>query len=266
MKYLKIRKHFGGRIARTLMLIGLGLVLVLSAGCDDEDSYEVRLEDARMAIDDGEYAKAKAILLELPQTAEVKEALSNAISGGDLNLDMFNIIITMDELEAEGETGSIDMIGRIIGGSVDTLDAELIAAKLASASEAIELYKDIAEMEGGGIPGLTMDQKLQLGLLCITRTVLTIGKLILDELPADSSIMLTESWIRTNRGAFPVLNPSPADLANIGEDLVFTGYAIDALSATNDMRDDYEEFIGELDTNGDSATTADELNAYIANM
>ncbi len=251
--------------------------MLVFAGCDKDDTYEVRLEDALMFIDDGNYAAAKAILLDLPQTAEVKEALSNCIAGGDLNLDMFNIILTMDELDDSGDTGSIDMVGLILGDDSNQLTSESLATKLTAANEAIDLYKDIAELNGTGVDGLSADQKLQLGLLSITRTTLTIGTLIADELPAGTPVTLTETWIKDNKEMFSTtdpdsgelessLDPSADDLARISEDLTYTEYAIDALTTDNDMKDDYQEFKNELDSNGDESTTSNELNSYIDTM
>lgn len=280
MKFFEGQRTGRSRAMGIFVLVCL-LMITLGTGCDEEGTYEVKLEEARMAIDDGDYSTARSILVDLPQTAEVKEALSNTIAGEELNLDMFNIILTMDSLDEEGETGSIDMIGLLIGDENDQIDVDTIFEKLASATEAIELYKDIAELESAGdkhltkdiaelesagIENLTMDQKLQLGLLCITRIILSVGKLISDELPAGELITLTEAWIRANRDDFTSLTPSDSELEMFAEDLACIGYAIDAISATNDLRDDYEEFIGELDSNGDGETTADELNAYIANM
>ena len=255
-----------GERSKILLLISLGLVIMILAGCDEKDSYEARFEDAKIALDDGNYAVAKAILVELPQTAEVKEALSSVIAGGDLNLNMFNIILTMDSLEEDGDTGSVDMIGLLIGGDTAYISGDAITAKLLAATEAIELYKDIAEMKGLGVDGLANEQKLQLGLLCITRTVLTIGSLISDELPAGASITLTESWIKANRSYFPTVNPSTGDLDRIGEDLLFIGYSISSLGESNDMKDDYEGFQNELDANSDNMMTSLELNTYIDNM
>ncbi len=266
---MKKRQEVLGKLSRFstfFLIICLSVFIVSFTGCDDEDSYEVRLEDARMALDEGRYAAAKAILVELPQTIEVKEALSSAIAGFDLNLDMYSIILTMDELEEGGDTGSVDMIGLVIGGDSDQITGETIAEKLLAANEAILLYKDIADMKGIGIDGLSNEQKLQLGLLCITRTVLTIGSLISDELPAGTKLTLTESWIHTNRVDFPTINPSAENLTSIGEDLLYIGYSIDSLGDTNDLKDDYEGFIIELDSNLDNAMTSPELNAYLDSM
>lgn len=255
-----------GMLFRFFVTVLFCSLTILSTGCDDGSSYEARLEDAKIAIDEGDYASAKSILLGLPRTPEVLEYLSNAIAGGDLNLDMFNIISTMADLEDSGDQGSIDMIGMVIGGDDNQLTGEEIDAKLASATEAIELFQDIAVLQGGGVDELSSDLKMQLGLLSMTRITLTMADLISQELPADQPVEMTETWIRENRDGFMPLNPDAAALETIGEDLVYTGYAIGAISDTSDIKDDYETFKSDLDANGDNMTTADELNAFIADM
>jgi hypothetical protein len=234
-------------------------------GCDNGGSYEAKLEDARIAIDDGNYAQAKSILQTLPRTPEVLQYLSNAIAGEDLNLDTFNIITTLSELDDSGNTGSIDMIGKIIGDDNDQLTPEEIAAKLASATEAIDLFKEIAMDEGTGMDGLSDDQKIQVGLLAIARTVLTLADMISREM-SDQTVVMTEEWIRDNRDSFATVHPTDDELASISEDLTYTEYAIGALSSSNDLSDDFTEFRDELDANQDGLITADELNAYIDGM
>jgi hypothetical protein len=115
--------RFFGCFKKRLVLFGIAAVLLISAGgflvsCDNGDSFSARLEDARIALDEGNYDLAKSILESLPQTEAVLEYLSNAIAGGDLNIDTFNIIITMDELDDEGSQGSIDIIGKLDRKSV----------------------------------------------------------------------------------------------------------------------------------------------------
>lgn len=257
------------------MLI-LGLFMFLAAvsmtGCDNGDSYEAKLEEARIALDDGDYALAKSILETLPQTAMVLEYMSNSIAGGELNLDTLNIISTLEDLDDEGNTGSIDMIGRIIGDEDNQLECEEIVSKIQSATEAIELFKSIATLTGGDVQNLSDNQKTQLGLLSVTRIVLTLAHRIC--IRAGGPVIMTEAWIRENRGNFtPVITDEEAssegvatDLARINEDLLYIGYTIDVFADSNDMKDDFQEFKAELDENSDGNVVVSELNAYIAGM
>ncbi len=250
-------------------------VLVIAAGgflvsCDNGDSFDAKLEEARIALDHGNYAQARAILESLPQTEMVLEYLSNAIAGGELNMDTLNIIATMDELDDEGKEGSVDIIGTIIGNENDELSCEDIEAKLAAVNEAIGLFEQIMDLKPNGIADLTEGQKLQLGLLSMTRTVLVLAKLISNKYNASSeicaAIVMTEEWIKANRHLFPTVEPTQDDLDSIDEDLHYISVAIDAVDENNDMLDDYNEFKNELDSDSNDHVTADELNLYIANM
>ncbi len=259
-----------------VFILMAGLFMFLAAlsvtGCDNNDSYEAKLEDARIALDDGNYDRAKSILETLPQTIKVLEYMSNAIAGGALNLDTLNIISTLDELDNEGSVGSIDMIGRVIGGENNQLDCADIATKLQAATEAIEQFKLIAELTGVEMNALTDNQKTQLGLLGITRVVLTLAHRICARV--DGPVIMTEAWIRENRAGFTPLVTADqegtvevnTDLAMINEDLVYIGYAIDALADSNDLKDDFQEFKAELDADQSGDVTVAELNTYISDL
>jgi hypothetical protein len=261
------------------LIIGLFMFLaaVSMTGCDNNSSVEAKLEDARIALDDGNYALAKSILATLPRTAMVLEYMSNAIAGGALNLDTLNIISTLEDLDDEGNVGSIDMIGRIIGDENNQLTCQQISDKILSATEAIELFKDIAELKGGGVQDLSDNQKTQLGLLSITRVVLILAHRIC--IKTGGPVIMTEAWIQGNRaerenwaGFTPLITDQEwaddeesvqANVALINEDLVFIGYTIDVFADSNDMKDDFQEFKNELDSNMDGNVTYVELNTYI---
>ncbi len=271
----RLFKPMEGRRNQLLVLMA-GFFMFLAAvsftGCDDNDSYEAKLEEARMALDDGNYARAKSILDTLPQTVQVLEYLSNAVAGGELNLDTLNIISTLDELDNEGNTGSIDMIGRVIGDENNQLMCADIATKLQAATEAILQFKLIAEMKGVELNALTDNQKTQLGLLGVTRIVLTLAHRICARV--EGPVIMTEAWIQDNRAGFtPLITEAQegteevtADLAMINEDLIYVGYAIDVFAETNDIKDDFEEFKAELDGNQDGTVTVAELNSYVENL
>lgn len=256
------------------LIIGLFMLLaaVSMTGCDNGDSYEAKLENARIALDDGNYDLAKSILETLPGTAEVMEYMSNAIAGGDLNLDTLNIISTLEDLDDEGNTGSIDMIGTIIGDEDNQLTCEEITDKIQSATQAIELFKAIADLSGGGVQDLSDNQKTQLGLLSLTRIVLTLAHRIC--LKTEGPVTMTEAWIQENRAEFtPVITEEEstsegvvADLARINEDILFIGYTIDVFADSNDMKDDFQEFKDELDGDLNGVVTYVELNVYIAGI
>lgn len=256
--------HFVLSLKRTGLMLSLCMILAVSSltGCDNGDSYEAKLEDARIALDDGNYALAKSILEELPRTDEVLQYLSNAIAGDSLNLDLLNIISTMAELEDEGNSGSIDMVGLILGDDGEPMDQQDISEKLDAANEAIALFEEIAG--DNGIDSLTDNQKIQLGLLAVTRTVLTLSGMIYDEL--GESVVMTEAWISDNWTDDNEVTPDPTELELIDQDMEYVFYAVQALSdGSNDMEDDFGNFRDEL-TGGDGETSESDINAYFDAM
>lgn len=265
--YMKTRPVLVGLMICLIMgLTGLALT-----GCDDGDSYDARLEEARMALDDGNYALARSILDSLPQTEEVMQYKSNAVAGG-IGIDTFNIISTLEDLDEQGDEGSIDMVGRVIAGDDGELTEDEIEEKLADADEAIDLFlqiaalrKDEATKSIDDIPYLTDDQKMQLGLLGITRTVLNLARMICREL-GGLPVTMTEQWVRDNRGDFLPVDPTQDEIDAIEDDLLFIAAAIDAFADTNDMKDDFEEFQSELDADQNGQITAQELNDYLGDM
>lgn len=262
---------------QVVMLIA-GLFMFLAAvsmmGCDNNDSFEAKLEEARMALDDGNYDRAKAILETLPGTVQVLEYLSNAIAGEELNLDTLNIISTLEDLDDEGNVGSIDMIGRIIGDENNELECEEIVIKRDAATEAIQKFKDIAVLMGVTMDNLSDNQKTQLGLLSVTRVVLTLAHRIC--LRTAGPVIMTEAWIQENRGDFTpliVINEGEeipadveADLALINEDMDYIENTIGVFADSNDMKDDFEEFRSEIDADDNGTVTYVELNNYIAGL
>jgi len=113
-----------------LVIIGLACLFI---GCDgnvlegvsDDDSYEAKLEEGLMALDDGDYDKAVDIFRRLnsdyPNKEEVCVYLSNAYAGLT-GIDTFNLLDTISELEDTGDEGSIDMIGLLLGNADGLLD------------------------------------------------------------------------------------------------------------------------------------------------
>ena len=263
MKHLLFPAMPRGMIAALMMTLFVITAGASLTGCDNGDSYEARLEDARIALDDSDYALAKSILLELPQTPEVLEYLSNAIAGDDLNLDLLNILSTMADLEDNGNSGSIDMVGLILGDDGEPLSQSDISAKLSAANDAIELYEAIAGDHG--VESLTDNQKIQLGLLSVTRTVLTLADMLYDEL--GESVEMTEDWISSNWDPDTnSVSPDQTELDSINRDMEYIGLAVDALAdGSNDMEDDFTDFKSEL-TGGDNDASAEDINNYFDAM
>jgi hypothetical protein len=250
----------------TSMIAGL---IFFTAGCDNKDSYEAKLEDARIALDNGNYAEAKAILASLAQTPEVLQYMSNAISGGDLNIDTLHIIQTLDTLKDDNQ-GSIDMVGKLLGADANgILTCSDIDKKLTSVNEALQLFKTISTMNGS----LTDDQKLQRGLLSVSRTILTLARIISCDAGV-SPVYMTEQWIKANRASFLInINVSNIDahtnpnyIQTINEDLDNIEIAALVVTGTNDFKTNFDGFRNDLDTSGDGTITGQEIKDYLSNM
>lgn len=275
LKSLKNKRVAAGLVAGLLLLAG-GFFIT---GCGDDASYESKLFDARQALDDENWAKAMAILESLPQTEQVLQYLSNSYAGM-VGLNTFDFLTTIDELDNENgdNTGSIDMIGKLIGAENDVLSCEAATDKLIDITTAIDTMMMIQTLLG---VELDNDQKVQLGLASITRTVVIIAKLICEQ-TGNENVTMTEEWIKANRDNFlPIStdtwNSSPVDASYadmLMEDIDHVDEAIIALtesSGNNDIQDDFQEFRNEIDngqggTAGDGTITLGEMNYYLQNM
>ncbi|MCL0096784.1 hypothetical protein M1N66_04175 [Thermodesulfovibrionales bacterium] len=179
-------------IIAAFLLTGCGNALEWAA---DDDSREARLETARMALDDGNYAEARHILYELnnryPNDPEVSELLSNAYAG-KAGLDTFALLETIDALDDEGQAGNIDMVGLVLGDEKGTLTEDKISNKIGNLTSAIDAL--------GRIQNLTYDQRIQRGLLSVSRAALTIAEIIMADIRGAGNIIehikLTEEGIR----------------------------------------------------------------------
>ncbi|MCL0067155.1 hypothetical protein M1N54_04685 [Thermodesulfovibrionales bacterium] len=265
-------------IIAAFLLTGCGNALEWAA---DDDSREARLETARMALDDRNYAEARHILYELnnryPNDPEVSELLSNAYAG-KAGLDTFALLGVIDDFGVEVK-GSIDMVGRVLGGEDATLTADEITGKIGNLTYAI---KALSDLEDAGLT-LTYDQRIQRGLLSVNRAALTIAEIIMADISRDAGnieiehIELTEEGIRylyhlysdiytinfrdiekaiTERRA-----TLSADIKNVAESVIAIGKVIggDELAENfkkfkNDVTDKYENI------------TADSLEDYIGDI
>lgn len=228
-------------------LLSCGLLLFFLSACnlyesaENKSSTKAKKEDARMAIDRGNYEKAYNILYPMyqknPEAAgsDLLQLLSNALSG-QIGLDTFSVLEIADDL-ADGDTsGGIDLVGKVL--SVDrtgTMTKDEIQEKLnmlyelpnpENAAPVQQMApksgpqvfsaqingddpSDFFTPESGAIFFLdeiqtkTNDHFAQLGLLSIVDTVLILADIIMEDLARDD-IVLTENGIRDlyNRQGF----------------------------------------------------------------
>jgi len=271
-------RNWKGLISRFWGLLFLFFVIFTFIGCDDsvfvsiadDDSYEARIEEARIAIDDANYAGARDLLLALnadfPNTAEVLRLLANAYAGL-AGLDTFNLLVTIDLLDDQNNEGDIDMIGLVLGSADGVLTATEIANKLANFRNAINAMASISNP--------TDDERVQLGIMSLNHAALTIADIIIED-TGNTEVTLTDEGLDTlyPAGTTPEFSTEATSerLTSITQDIVNIGEAVDAIirvtgaDVNNDISQSLEEFLDDVDLDGDESITQSELESYIANL
>ncbi len=240
-------------------------------GLADDSSYEARLDEAMIALDDGDYAKAKSILTELnadyPNDPTILQYLSNA-SAGLAGIDTFNLLEIIEQINDNPNAGSIDMIGQMLGDADGVITANEITEDLSNINDAIDALEAIDDP--------TDDQIVQLGLLSINRAVLTIGDVIADDqnLTGTETITLTEEEISalypgatepdftdelTGNDRLTTLS---TDLQNIN-DSIETINTISGQDSQNDLSENFDDFSDEMDTDGVDGISTEDLENFI---
>jgi hypothetical protein len=236
-------------------------------GISDDDSFEARLETARMNIDDEEYQQAIDILNDLnaeqPNNEDVTRYLSHA-HAGLAGLNTFDLLEVIDDLDEAGNSGSIDMVGLVLGDSDGLLMAEEVPDKLDNLTEAIEQLNTIDDP--------TDDQIVQMGLLSISRIGITLAKIISSDTGNDS-LTLTEEGIQSEYDTKPEFEDgdvSDEDLENLTNDIRNVGEAVavmtESYSDDNDLNEDFLEFKNDFDQNDDDSIDIQELENYIESL
>ncbi len=240
----------------------------------DDNSKEARIEEALIALDDGEYARARAILTalkaEYPNDGTIAQYLSNALAGL-AGIDTFNLLETIDRLNEEGNIGGIDMVGLVLGDADGILTTTEITDKLSDLGAAIEALTDLGE------ENLTDDQKVQLGLLSLNHAALTIADILADE-TGESEITLTEEGIEQLFDDYTteLSDLSDADditnkLSGLSEDINNLTGSIEAIATIvggdsgNDLSDSFDQFHDDVAGNDDVVTEA-ELEDFLQNL
>jgi hypothetical protein len=236
-------------------------------GVSDDDSFEAKLEAARMNIDDGQYQEAIHILGNLkeeqPHNSDVAKYLGSAYAGL-AGLDTFNLLEVIDELDESNNSGGIDMVGLVLGDSQGLLTAEQITDKLDNLTEAIDQL--------GTIQDPTEDQVVQLGLLSVFRIGLTLAEVICSD-TGNTSLIVTEEGVGLEYDTTPEFEDgdvSPEQCENLTNDLQTIDEAISAMtgiySYDNDLYEDFIEFKTDFDQNSDDDISVQELENYIDSL
>ncbi len=238
-------------------------------GLADDGSFQAKLEEARIALDKGEYSRAVELLEALddanPGNATIQQYLSNAYAGL-AGLDTFNLLTTIETLDETGNSGSIDMMGLILGGSNGVLTAAQLRAKLVNIENAIHAMEGISHPND--------DHKVQLGLLAVAHIALTLGDIVLED-QGGSSVTLTEqglnSQYNSNQPAdFSDVSAGTQDLSELSADLEYVAESVTVLDNIsdqgNDLSQDFSQFQSDIDNNGDGNLSETDLENYINNQ
>jgi len=264
-------------IRKILMIISIMLLIgSFTMGCDDsvlegladDDSFEAKLEEARIALDKGEYSRAVELLEALddanPGNATIQQYLSNAYAGL-AGLDTFNLLTTIETLDETSNSGSIDMMGLILGGSNGVLTAAQLRAKLVNLENAIHALEGISRPND--------DHKVQLGLLAVAHIALTLGDIVLED-QGGTSVTLTEEGLDSQYGNQSAdFSDVDSDTQNLSELTADLGYVADAVTVLdnisnegNDLSQDFSQFQSDIDNNGDGNLSETDLENYINNQ
>ena len=271
-------RNWKGLISGFWGLLFLFFVIFALTGCDDsafesfadDDSYEARIEEARIAIDDANYAGARDLLLALnadfPNTAEVLRLLANAYAGL-AGLDTFNLLETIDLLDDQNNEGDIDMIGLVLGSADGVLTATEITNKLANFANAINALASISSP--------TDDERVQLGIMSLNHAALTIADIIIED-TGNTEVTLTDEGLDTlyPAGTPPEFSTEATSerLTSISQDIVTISDSVAAIDrvtgadVNNDISESLEGFQNDVDPDGDESVTQSELESYIANL
>lgn len=245
-----------GLLRTAMVLICVLCLTVLTVGCDDEGSSASKLEEAKIAIDDGNYSKAITILDGMTGQ-EVLEVLASAHAGLS-GIDTFEILSEVDD--GGSNDGSIDLIGKMLGtGDSDTLFAADITIKLGQ----IDLAKTtLMDSVGGNIATLDDDGKAKLAIYALTDVVLNLGQVISTQ-NGGSDVVLTEDAINALAVTFDPADFSASLVTNLEDDLDYIALGITALGGqTNDLSEEFTAFRDEV-TKNDGTLISQDLADYL---
>jgi hypothetical protein len=256
-----------------LVCIGLACLLIgcdgnLLEGISDDNSYEAKLEEGLMALDDEDYNKAVELFTDLrsdyPSKQEVCVYLSNAYAGLT-GIDTFSLLETIDDLQQTDDEGSIDMIGLLLGdaeGVINQLSVDSKMGLLALAQDAIATCIDNPDV----------DERVQTGLLGLGDAALIIANLVLADLDL-TSVELTEEGLNELYDSLPVIDTTDISDENLDrlnnnlDDIMDAVVALEEMLGAdeeNDLSESFYEFLVAVDPAGDGADRND-IAQYVLN-
>lgn len=272
---------------RLFLVLLSAIVLLSGSGCGDsvfdgvssDDTYEAQLEEAKIALDDSDYSRAAEILEALeaqyPGDQEVTRYLSNAYAGL-AGLDTYDLLTIIDELDDAGRSGSVDMVGTVLGDADGRMSEAQVTEKLDFLDDAIAyMEQTLAASAQSAVHVLELsedDRVVQRGILALSRIVLLMADMILDQLPI-TEVIMTEAGIRVH---YADQDPdfegiyTDAMAQMLAEDIQAIVNAISViaeLSGTdNDLHEDFEAFMNDLDQNSDQRIDQTEIESYLLDI
>lgn len=252
-----------------MVMCAISLV-AMTVGCDDEETPEARLEEAKIAIDDGDYDTALSILAGLGDNVEVLDTRATAYAG-KAGIDTFEILSGVDDGDADGNDGSIDLFGRMLGtGELGLLACAEITDRLSAMDRAIFNLVQSA----GSAESLSENGTVRLGIYGLTDFVLLVGQVLCrhfgDKVSPPGSVGLTEAWIQSIKALpdvdFFAMELTAEELAQMNRDIGYVYGAIPALGAGNDLAEEFDAFLLEIDPDRDGEIEETEFANYLSGL
>jgi len=251
----------GGLLRTAMVLVCVFMLTILAVGCDDDNSAESKLEEAKIAIDDGNYSKAVAILDGMTGK-EALDALSSAYAG-QVGVDTFKILIDAGDDDSGGSTGSIDLIGKIIGTSDDgSLTCETVLLKSSLIDQAVTAL--IASV--GGSTALDENGQAKLGIYGLTDFLLVTGEVLCFNYSsgdAQFTVTLTEAGISALDSDFTGITVTPEQLDRMSRDMGYVKQGALALGTNNDLAEELDAILLDIDSDGDGVVGEAEYVSFL---
>lgn len=226
-------------------LIGLLIALGLSACAVQDGTVEARIEKAQMAIDRGDYAAARAILLDLcPVLTSCDDALLALLAEAQMGLggvDVLNLIAAVDGLTGSDNTAVFDVFDAMFG------TAGVSAQAVADLGDAIATLGTIAAPVAG--------DQLQLAVAAAAHM-------------AASVLLVTDP---DNDGVYDTSGIDSTLAASITNDLLTvaaSAAAVDAyLAGSTDVTTSLDGLIADIEgPGGDGVIDTAELTAFVGSL
>jgi hypothetical protein len=243
----------------------VGLLAVVLGACGDQNLFEsfaddnttvAEVESAKIAIDDGNYTRAIAILQGLCGTsttaptcdAETASLLASAFAGR-AGMNVFDLIENSVDIGAGSTLSSLSTFSRLLLSPTPQDKSDLHAA--------------VSILEGLSNP--TANQNLQMAIYAMADAVVTVGVDLTNGFDGTTGLPNTIPDLPTIQNA-EAANQTLTDVAN-DLDLALEGLSDPELELENeDLKNDIEDLEAAIDTNQDGTVSAAEMQSFLQNL